>query len=372
MQFSYTILIPVGGLFVGAVLDRFRVVPVMIADAAAKTVIVLVAIAAVAGGVGRAPGGDRGSALPGAGVDGRRSGAADAHRGRRAARRPLAREHVRLAGLVVDRVRRPGRGRPLIEAFSPLVALGLGAVCSTVYALLLWSVGRDLIGYLPPATLGALGRRGIAEGFGLIVRSPLLSSLTVMFMSLNAIQTIYAVALPIYATDILHGGAAEYTLLLSIRSVGEMSGTIVGRWTAPRIGVGHAIIFAVFAGGALFLPLLAITSVAGAALSMYVAGRSATRRARRVQTLRMRVDPAGAAVPGVRARIDTLNEHPVAGRGAERRGAGAADRRARDLRADRCRLDADRAGARDGGVARERRVASRGPPPHRCDRWRHL
>src|SRR6185436_7591138 len=55
VQFAYTILIPVGGLFVGAVLDRFRVVPVMIADAAAKTVIVLVAIAAVAGGVGELP-----------------------------------------------------------------------------------------------------------------------------------------------------------------------------------------------------------------------------------------------------------------------------------------------------------------------------
>ncbi len=129
------------------------------------------------------------------------------------------------------------------------------------------------------------------------MRSPLLSSLTVMFMSLNAIQTIYAVALPIYATDILHGGAAEYTLLLSIRSVGEMSGTIVGRWTAPRIGVGHAIIFAVFAGGALFLPLLAITSVAGAAISMYVAGLVGNSQGPWVQTLRMRVIP-----PALRSR----------------------------------------------------------------------
>jgi len=55
IQFSYTILIPVGGLFVGAVLDRYRVVPVMIADAGAKTVIVLIAIAAASAGVGQVP-----------------------------------------------------------------------------------------------------------------------------------------------------------------------------------------------------------------------------------------------------------------------------------------------------------------------------
>ena len=297
VQFSYTILIPVGGLFVGAVLDRFRVVPVMIADAAAKTVIVLVAIAAVAGGVGELPAAVAAALylglawmVGGAGLPTLIAGAVPPGGHSRANMfDSLAWSSTAFVGPVVAGL--------IIEAFSPLVALGLGAVCSTVYALLLWSVRSDLIGYLPPATLGALGRRGIAEGFGLIVRSPLLSSLTVMFMSLNAIQTIYAVALPIYATDILHGGAAEYTLLLSIRSVGEMSGTIVGRWTAPRIGVGHAIIFAVFAGGALFLPLLAITSVAGAALSMYVAGLVGNSQGPWVQTLRMRVIP-----PALRSR----------------------------------------------------------------------
>ena len=32
-----------------------------------------------------------------------------------------------------------------------------------------------------------------------------------MYMSLNAIGTVYAVALPIYATQTLHGGATDYT-----------------------------------------------------------------------------------------------------------------------------------------------------------------
>ena len=76
-----------------------------------------------------------------------------------------------------------------------------------------------------------------------------------------------------------------------------MSGTIIGRWTAPRIGVGRAIILAVFAGGLLFLPLLMITTVAGAAISMYIAGLVGNSQGPWVQTLRMRVIP-----PALRSR----------------------------------------------------------------------
>jgi len=297
IQFSYTILIPVGGLFVGAVLDRYRVVPVMIADAGAKTVIVLIAIAAASAGVGQVPAAIAAALylglawmVGGAGLPTLIAGAVPP-RGHSRANLfdSLAWTSTAFVGPVVAGL--------VIEAAGPLAALGLGATCSTVYALLLWSVRHDLMGYLPPATIGALGTKGIAEGFRLIVRSPLLAALTVMFMSLNAIQTVYAVALPIYATDVLHGGASEYTLLLSIRSVGEMSGTIIGRWTAPRIGVGRAIILAVFAGGLLFLPLLAITSIAGAAISMYIAGLVGNSQGPWVQTLRMRVIP-----PALRSR----------------------------------------------------------------------
>jgi MFS family permease len=297
VQFSYTILIPVGGLFVGAVLDRYRVVPVMVADAVAKTVIVLIAIAAASAGVGQVPAAIAAALylglawmVGGAGLPTLIAGAVPPGGHSRANLfDSLAWTSTAFVGPVVAGL--------VIEAGGPLAALALGAICSTVYAILLWSVRSDLMGYLPPATIGALGTKGIAEGFQLILRSPLLAALTVMFMSLNAIQTVYAVALPIYATDVLHGGASEYTLLLSIRSVGEMSGTIIGRWTAPRIGVGRAIVLAVFAGGLLFLPLLLITTVAGAAISMYIAGLVGSSQGPWVQTLRMRVIP-----PALRSR----------------------------------------------------------------------
>jgi MFS family permease len=317
VQFSYTILIPVGGLFVGAVLDRYRVVPVMIADAAAKTIVVLLAILAAAAGVAILPAAILAALylglawmVGGAGLPTLIAGAVppDDH-SRANLFDSLAWSSTAFVGPIVAGL--------LIEAFSPLAALAVGAVCSTGYAVLLWSVRDDLMSYLPPATVGALGIRGIADGFRLIIRSPLLISLTAMFMSLNAIQTVYAVALPVYATEILRGGASEYTLLLSIRSVGEMTGTIVGRWTAPRIGVGRAIVFAVFAGGILFLPLLFITSVPVAVLALFTAGLIGNSQGPWVQTLRMRVIP-----PPLRSRafgsIRTLTNclSPVAAVGA--------------------------------------------------------
>jgi MFS family permease len=304
---------------VGAVLDRYRVVPVMIADAAAKTVVVLLAIVAAYAGVGIVPA-TLVAALylglawmvGGAGLPTLIAGAVppDDH-SRANLFDSLAWSSTAFVGPIVAGI--------VIETVGALGALAVGAVCSTGYAILLWTVRDELMSYLPPATIGALGIRGIADGFRLIIRSPLLISLTAMFMSLNAIQTIYAVALPVYATEVLRGGASEYTLLLSIRSVGEMTGTIVGRWTAPRIGVGRAIVFAVFAGGVLFLPLLAITNVPLAILALFVAGLVGNSQGPWVQTLRMRVIPPAVrsrAFGSIRTLTNSLSPFGALGAGA--------------------------------------------------------
>ena len=291
VQFAYTALIPVGGVFVGAVLDRYRVVPVMAADAVAKTVVVLTAVAAAASGVAVLP-----AALVaafylglawmvgGAGLPTLSAGAVPPNDHSRANMfDSLAWSSTAFVGPLI--------AGAVIETWGPLAALAAAAACSLVYGAMLWSVRFDLMSFLPPATVGALGLEGIVSGFRLVLRSPLLLSLTAMFMSLNALATVYAVALPIYATEVLHGGAAEYTALLSIRSVGEMSGTIVGRWTAPKIGVGRAIVLAVFSGGVLFLPLLAIRALPVAIGALFVGGLVGNSQGPWVQTLRMRVIP---------------------------------------------------------------------------------
>jgi MFS family permease len=291
VQFAYTILIPVGGIFVGAILDRYRVVPVMVVDAVLKAGVACLAILAAASGVGVVPAalvaalylglawmvGGAGlptviaGAIPPGGHS--RANLADS----------LAYSATAFIGPIVAGL--------LITTTGAIAALAAGAICSLLYAVLLWSVQSELISRLPPAATGAIGLDGVRRGFALVVHSPLLLSLTAMFMSLNAVATVYAVALPVFATQTLHGGAAGYTILLSIRSVGEMTGTILGRWTAPWIGVGRAIVLAVFGGGLLFLPLLFTTTVAGAGLALFVGGVVGTSQGPWVQTLRMRVIP---------------------------------------------------------------------------------
>lgn len=316
-QFAYTALIPVGGLFVGAVLDRFRVVPVMVADAFLKVAIVVLAIAAALAGVGVVPAALLAALylglawmVGGAGLPTLIAGAVAPDRHPRANLfDSLTWSSTAFVGPVLAGV--------LIEAFGPLAGLAAGAACALAYGVLLWAIQPNLLSHLPPATVGALRLDGITSGFRLVFASPLLLSLTGMFTSLNAIQTVYAVALPIYATGVLGGGAAEYTLLLSIRSVGEMVGTILGRWTAPRIGVGRAIILAVASGGLLILPLVAITSLPVAVAAIFAGGLVGSSQGPWVQTLRMRVIP-----PAMRSRafgsIRTMTNAlaPVAAAGA--------------------------------------------------------
>jgi hypothetical protein len=185
----------------------------------------------------------------------------------------------------------------LIETIDPLAALGAGAVCSIVYGLLLLQAQDDLISHLPPATVGAMGVAGVASGFRLVFGNEVLRSLTLLFVSLNAIGTIYAVALPVYATTVLNGGAAGYTFLLSIRSFGEVAGTIAGRYLAPHLGVGRAIVGAVVGGGLLYFPLLAATSLPVAALLIFAGGVVSSFAGPWIQTLRMRIIP-----PDMRSR----------------------------------------------------------------------
>jgi MFS family permease len=157
--------------------------------------------------------------------------------------------------------------------------------------VLLFDARHDLLSHVAPASLGAVGLRGIVQGFRLVLRSQLLLSLTLMFVSLNAISTLYSVVLPVYAAQTLNSGAAGYTLLLSINSVGAMTGTIIGRWLAPRVGVGRAIVASVALGGILFLPMIAATTLALAGLVLFVQGLVSSAYGPWVQTLRMRVIP---------------------------------------------------------------------------------
>ena len=121
---------------------------------------------------------------------------------------------------------------------------------------------------------------------------------------------------PVYATEVLHGGAAEYTLLLSVRSVGEMGGrsSAAGRrrgsaWAGRSCSPWSS-------GGVLFFPPLFITSVPAAVVTLFVAGLVGTSQGPWVQTLRMRaIPPSGQP----RVRLDP-DDDQLAGAGRRDRG----------------------------------------------------
>jgi MFS family permease len=319
VQFAYTILIPIGGLLVGGVLDRFRVVPVMIGDAFLKAVVVGSVFLADSAGFAVVPATLIAALylgltwmVGGAGLPTLIAGAVapDEH--------PRANMFDSLA-YSGSAVAGPLIAGALISTVGAPATLIVGSICAIAYGVLLWEVRGDLLSHVPPASLGAVGLKGIADGFRLVVRSPLLLSLTLMFVSLNAASTLYSVVLPVYAAQNLNAGAAGYTLLLSINSVGGMTGTIIGRWLTPRLGVAVTIVGSVFFGGLLFLPMLAVTSLPLAALVLFVQGLVSSGYGPWVQTLRMRVIPPAVrsrAFGSIRTLTNSLSPFGALGAGA--------------------------------------------------------
>jgi MFS family permease len=319
VQFAYTILIPIGGLLVGGVLDRFRVVPVMIGDAFVKAAVVGSVFLADTAGFAVVPATLIAALylgltwmVGGAGLPTVIAGAVapDEH--------PRANMFDSLA-YSGSAVAGPLIAGALISTVGAPATLIVGSICALAYGTLLWEVRGDLLSHVPPASLGAVGLKGIADGFRLVVRSPLLLSLTLMFVSLNAASTLYSVVLPVYAAQNLNAGAAGYTLLLSINSVGGMTGTIIGRWLTPRLGVAVTIVGSVIFGGLLFLPMLAVTSLPLAALVLFLQGLVSSGYGPWVQTLRMRVIPPAVrsrAFGSIRTLTNSLSPFGALGAGA--------------------------------------------------------
>jgi MFS family permease len=319
VQFAYTILIPIGGLLVGGVLDRFRVVPVMIGDAFLKAVVVGSVFLADSAGFAVVPATLIAALylgltwmVGGAGLPTLIAGAVAPDEHPRANMfDSLAYSGCAVAGPLI--------AGALISTVGAPATLIVGSICAIAYGVLLWEVRGDLLSHVPPASLGAVGLKGIADGFRLVVRSPLLLSLTLMFVSLNAASTLYSVVLPVYAAQNLNAGAAGYTLLLSINSVGGMTGTIIGRWLTPRLGVAVTIVGSVFFGGLLFLPMLAVTSLPLAALVLFAQGLVSSGYGPWVQTLRMRVIPPAVrsrAFGSIRTLTNSLSPFGALGAGA--------------------------------------------------------
>jgi MFS family permease len=150
-----------------------------------------------------------------------------------------------------------------------------------------------------PAEKRSWGGLGPAVRF--VLGAPAILTITLMYMCLNVAGGIFAVAIPIYAHDVLGGDATTYGLLVSSRTAGDLVGLVaVGainwRWPLGRSVAGAIVICALASSFLLFepafLPLLVILAVWG------VFESSLTPWA---QTIRMRLIP-----PELRGRVFAL------------------------------------------------------------------
>jgi MFS family permease len=147
----------------------------------------------------------------------------------------------------------------------------------------------------PPAPIG------IGPALRFLASSPAILAITIMYMSLNLSGGIGAVVFPIYARDVLAGGAATYGLLLSALTAGELAGLLVVgaiRWRWP---LGRSIAVGALTSGLILsflilrpgLPLILVVLVGSG-----LAESSLTPWA---QTIRMRLIP-----PELRGRVFAL------------------------------------------------------------------
>jgi len=142
---------------------------------------------------------------------------------------------------------------------------------------------------------------GLGPALRFVLGAPAILTITVMYMCLNIAGGITAVVAPIYARDVLGGGATTYGLMVSTLTGGELAGLLaVGainwRWPLGRSIAGAIVLSALTSSFLLFrpafLPLLVILAVWG------VTESSLTPWA---QTIRMRLIP-----PELRGRVFAL------------------------------------------------------------------
>ena len=250
-QFAYTSVIAVGSLLVGAVLDRYRVVPAMVADGLGRAVIGGVVIFALALNVAVLPAALLVAVYLGLTLHFAGNGfPAIVAAALAPAAHPRANMIEALAGATAG-ITGPVVAGALIASSGVSAALIAGAVASLVGALVLWAGRRPLADRLPPRSVGIVGRAGIAAGIRYVWQRPVLLSTALAFAGGSVFGVMATVALPLYATQVLRADVGGYAALVSAASLGAIPGIIVGRAVAARIGVGWAMV-----GGMLIAGLL--------------------------------------------------------------------------------------------------------------------
>jgi MFS family permease len=150
-------------------------------------------------------------------------------------------------------------------------------------------------------TAGPVTGSGMWPAVRFVAGAPAILATTAMYMCLNVSGGLSTVLIPIYARDVLAGGAATYGILLSSLTAGELVGLLaIGaiRWRWP---LGRSIAAAATVSGLILSLLLLRPALLPMAAILAASGLAESSLTPWAQTIRMRLIP-----PELRGRVFAL------------------------------------------------------------------
>jgi len=179
--------------------------------------------------------------------------------------------------------------------------LALDAATYLVFAALL--LAMDPIRPSPTGEDPALGRRrtGLGPALRFALGTPAILAITVIYMAVNVGEGVFVVLAPVYARQVLGGGAATYGLLVSAFTGGSLIGAALVGAIAWRWPLGRSIAVATTLTGLVLALLLTQPPLVLTVLILVLAGLFASSLTAWAQTIRMRLIP-----PDLRGRVFAL------------------------------------------------------------------
>ena len=238
----------------------------------------------------------------------------------------------------------------LIAMIGATSVLGIDAASYLIFVIMLLSLPSQTV---PPRAHGEHGLR-LRPAFRFIRRDRAVFATTVMFMCANIGEGMMIVVIPVYAREVLGGGAGTYGLLLSAFALATTAGAaLVGAMTWRR-PLGRSIAASQTLFGLSYVPLVALPALAPALGVLVIAGVVG------ITAHDLGADPPDAADPrrdawtGVRA-LANADAIDAADRWRAGRCADPHRRASLDARRGRCRYRPSGRDRPDALVARDER-----------------
>jgi MFS family permease len=293
LVFAYGAPVLVGGLVTGPLLDRFGAVRVMRLDSLVRgTVMISIPLVALAGEVplwslyAVATSYGLLKMVPLAGVPTLIPSLV--RRGQLDTANAMESLSYGLSGVVAPMV-----AGVLIAAFGAVDVLALDAISFFFLAACLHGLRDDWEAHAP-----GRGSYRIGEGIRFMRTTAPIALTTLMFASFNIGLGALLVALPVYATTILGGGATLYAGLTTALLAGDLIGSFAVGAIGLRWPLGRSIAAAQTAVGVAFLPMLLEPDAPATLALLFLSGLLASPLTIWAQTLRMRLIP-----PELRGRV---------------------------------------------------------------------